>query len=73
MLKAFEKLKPYYVYRFVERNTCVCKYHIKMVELQKGFNNMSHGSKRVHGTNCNCNYDVVVILPITQVSPKLVA
>ncbi len=57
-LRAFENLKPYYVRRLIEMNTCACKYHVKMVELQEGFNNMRHGSKGVHGTNCKYNCDV---------------
>jgi hypothetical protein len=32
-LRAFEKLKPYYVRKLKERNTCSCKYHVEMVEL----------------------------------------
>ncbi len=39
-LRAFEKLKPYYVRRLKECNTCACKYHIEMVELHACFNNM---------------------------------
>jgi hypothetical protein len=32
-LKTFEKLKPYYVCKLKERNTCSYKYHVEMVEL----------------------------------------
>ncbi len=32
-LRAFEKLKPYYVHKLKERNTCACKYHVEMVKL----------------------------------------
>jgi hypothetical protein len=32
-LRAFEKLKPYYVRRLKEHNTCAYKYHMEMVEL----------------------------------------
>jgi hypothetical protein len=28
-LRAFEKLKPYYVRRLKEHNTCACKYYIE--------------------------------------------
>jgi hypothetical protein len=57
-LQAFEKLKPYYVKRHEECNTCTCKYHSKMVELQHGFNNMWIASKGVHGRICNYNCDI---------------
>jgi hypothetical protein len=57
-LQAFEKRKPYYVKKLKEHNTCACKYHTKMVELQDGFNNLRIASKGVHGRLCNCNYDI---------------
>jgi hypothetical protein len=57
-LRAFEKLKPYYVKRLKEHNTCTSKYHTEMVELQHGFNNMQTTSKGVHGRMCPCNCDI---------------
>jgi hypothetical protein len=39
-LRVFEKLKPYYVHKLKERNTCACKYHVEIAEIQKEFNNM---------------------------------
>jgi hypothetical protein len=48
-LRAFKKLKPYYAKRLKERNTCACKYHMEMMELQHGFNDMQTTSKLVHG------------------------
>ncbi len=72
-LKAFEKLKPYYVHRLLERNTCACKYHVKMVELRKGFNKMQHVSKGVMGQIATVTMMFVATLPILQVSAKLVA
>jgi hypothetical protein len=39
-------------------NTCACKYHIEMVELQHDFNNMQTTSKGVHGRLCYCNCDI---------------
>jgi hypothetical protein len=39
-LRAFEKFKPYYVRKLKEGNTYACKYHVQMVELQDGFNNI---------------------------------
>jgi len=32
-LKAFEKLKYYYVCKLMERNKHACKYHVEMIEL----------------------------------------
>jgi hypothetical protein len=57
-LRTFEKLKPYYVRRLKECNTCTCKYYIKMLELRHGFNNMWITSKGVHGKACNYSCDV---------------
>jgi hypothetical protein len=57
-LRAFEKLKPYYVQKLKERNTCACKYHVEMVELQDGVNNMRGEGKRIHDRHCSYNYDV---------------
>jgi hypothetical protein len=57
-LQAFDGLKPYYVRQLKERNTCACKYHVDMVELKLGFNNMCSGSKGLHGQNCICDCDV---------------
>jgi hypothetical protein len=48
----FEKLKPFYVQRLNEHNTYICKYHIKMVELLQGFNNMKIYNKGIHGRQC---------------------
>ncbi len=57
-LQAFEKLKPYYVKRLKECNTCTCKYHTKMVELQHGFKNMQISSKGAPGRTSNCDCDI---------------
>jgi hypothetical protein len=61
-LKAFEKLKSYYVCKLKEMNTCSCKYHVEMVKLRHGFNNMRGESKVVHGKQCSCNCEVCVSL-----------
>ncbi len=57
-LRAFEKLKPYYVRKLKECNTCACKYHIEMVELGASFNNMSISMKGIHGSMCVSDCDV---------------
>jgi hypothetical protein len=46
---AFEKFKSYYVRRLKEWNTCAYKYHVEMVELKHGFDNMQFVTKGIHG------------------------
>jgi hypothetical protein len=57
-LRAFASLKPFYVRRLKERDTCACKYHVEMLELLHGWNNMQGGVKGVHGKNCDCSCNV---------------
>jgi hypothetical protein len=47
------------VKKLQERNTCCCKYHIKMDELCVGCNNMRAKGKGIHdqvGCQCNCEH-----------------
>jgi hypothetical protein len=54
-LTTFKHLKPWFVYKLKEQNTYCCKYHIKMEELRKGFNNMWTKEKGVRISYvCNC-------------------
>jgi hypothetical protein len=39
-LRAFEKLKSYYVRILKEWNTHACKHHVEMTKLKHGYNNM---------------------------------
>ena len=57
-LRAFELLKPYYVRRLKERNTCACGYHCEMAELRTGWNNMRTATKGIHGRHCDCTCEV---------------
>jgi hypothetical protein len=57
-LRAFESLKPFYVRRLKERNTCACKYHVEMLELVHSWNNMRSRPRGVHGKDCDCKCDV---------------
>jgi hypothetical protein len=57
-LRTFENLKPNYVRRFKEQNTYLCKYHVEMVELMHGFNNMWFVAKGLHGQDCSFACDV---------------
>jgi hypothetical protein len=54
-LRIFESLKPWYVKRLQEFNSCCCRYHVQIAELKDGFNNMR---RRFLHTSCNCNCDV---------------
>jgi len=50
-------MKPFYVKKLQEQNTCYCKYHIKMDELRVGCNNMWTMGKGIHdqvGYQCDC-------------------
>ena len=59
-LRAFELLKPFYVRRLKERNTCACRYHCEMAELRQGWNNMRTATKGIHGSHCTCQCEVCV-------------
>ncbi len=59
-LRAFEKIKPYYVCRFKERNACACIYHVEMAKFWNKFNNMQDGTNGVHGKHCSCTCDICV-------------
>lgn len=53
MISSFHRLKPWFVYRLKEWNTCTCRYHTELGELLIGFNNMRTVGKGVHG-QCQC-------------------
>ena len=57
-LRAFELLKPFYVRRLKERNTCACRYHCEIAELRIGWNNMRTTMKGIHGRHCGCQCEV---------------
>ena len=50
---SFHKLKPYFVRKLKDFNTC-CKYHQELIEIKVGFNNLR--APRVHqqGLNSPC-------------------
>jgi hypothetical protein len=48
---AFHKLKPYYVKKLNDFNSCCCKYHQEMMEIKVGFYNMK-------ASNVHQGYDV---------------
>jgi hypothetical protein len=57
-LITFGKLKPYFVKKLQDFNSCYCKYHQEMVEIKVGFNNMHvvgvhHG---LQNSTCKCRH-----------------
>jgi hypothetical protein len=48
MLSKFQSLKPWFVKRLKEWNTCTCRYHTKLNELRLGFNIMQVVGNVVH-------------------------
>jgi hypothetical protein len=48
-LRAFDSLKPWFVKKLREWNTCCCKYHTKINELKEGLNGIKSHGKGVHG------------------------
>lgn len=65
-LRAFELLKPFYVRRLRERNTCACRYHCELAELRVGWNNMRSATKGIHGRHCDCLCDVCLCPPTME-------
>ena len=53
---AFKRLKPFFIKRLTDFNSCCCKYHQEMQEITLGFNNMR--STKVHvqagESSCGC-------------------
>ena len=68
-LRAFELLKPFFVRRLKERNTCACRYHCELAELRLGWNNMRSASKGIHGRHCGCDCDVCTCPPAAPCTP----
>ncbi len=55
MFQVFKNLKPWFVKRLKEWNTCTCQYHTALNELRLGLNNIRATRKEVHsGYNCSC-------------------
>ena len=55
MLTAFQKLKPWFMTRLREWNTC--RYHTEIKDLLLGFNNMRTICRGVH-VSCHCDYAI---------------
>jgi hypothetical protein len=54
MLSKFESLKPWFVRKLHEWNTCYYWYHIEISKLKEGLNGIKSQAKGVHG-QCNCS------------------
>jgi hypothetical protein len=66
---AFKKLKPYFVWKLKDFNSCCCRYHQEMVEIKLGFNNMRVAHVHLDSTNepCMCGHDNVCSNPPNSV------
>jgi hypothetical protein len=53
--RMFERLKPFFVRRMKDWNTCCYIYHVKIDELWTTFNNMR---KAIHGSDCTYSYQI---------------
>ncbi len=62
-LKSFVKLKPYFVKRLKDFNTCCCKYHQEMVKIKDGFNMRSTDD---HHPSCSCQCDSICTRPVNN-------
>ncbi|CAM6002456.1 unnamed protein product [Sphagnum balticum] len=61
--KSFVKLKPYFVKRLKDFNTCCCKYHQEMVKIKDGFNMRSTDD---HHPSCSCQCDSICTRPVNN-------
>ena len=63
---SFHKLKPYFVRKLKDFNTCCCKYHQDMIEIKVGFNNMRALAIHRQGLNspCICSCESICENPI---------
>ena len=52
-LRSFEALKPWYVKRLKELNSCCCRYHVQMLELKDAFNLLRWGTLH-QSCGCTC-------------------
>lgn len=58
-MRAFEKLKPYFVRACNERNVCCCRYHVEIDMLREGFNKIRDARNGIHFLNdCTCDCEV---------------
>ncbi len=65
MLTKFQTLKPWFVKRLKEWNTCTCRYHTKLNELKCGLNILRVG-KHVHDSHCVCSCEGICKLEMNS-------
>ena len=54
--RAFERLKPWWVKKLKEWNTCCCIYHVEMDPMKAGLSTLRDKLRGFHtSTNCACN------------------
>lgn len=56
--RTFQQLKPFFVKRLKERNTCCCVYHARMDLLRLAVSSMRSNVKDLHGPTCKCECQV---------------
>jgi len=68
----FESLRPFYVKKLKERNTCCCIYHVEIDQLQLGLNNMN-ATFELHGIKkCNCTCPYICLKNVNQFSSNVI-
>ncbi|MCO5591174.1 hypothetical protein L7F22_045155 [Adiantum nelumboides] len=50
---AFQSLKPFFVRKFKERNTCCCVYHTRIDLMRLAINSLRIDTKSIHGDACD--------------------
>ena len=53
--RAFQGLKPFFVRKLKERNTCCCVYHTRIDLMHLAVNSLRIGTKSIHGDACDCS------------------
>lgn len=56
--RSFEKLKPWFVRKLKDQNTCCCVYHIQLMYFKDAFNIMRSSAFGFHGKSCTCECNV---------------
>jgi hypothetical protein len=64
-LQSFEALKPWYVKRLKESNSCCCRYHVQMAELKDAFNLMRRGTLH-RSCTCGCAVCGVALMEVAR-------
>lgn len=70
-ITTFVSLKPWFIRRLTEWNTCCCRYHQEIRELLNGLNDIRTSGKGVHGEDgtCTCRCSQVCAIPMHSCDP----